>query len=772
VKTTIVGGGPGGLYFAILAKKAWPAWDITVYERNRPDDTFGFGVVFSDETLGFLNDYDPASYEAIRRSFTYWDDVEIHYKNEVLRCAGNGFCGCSRLKLLELLQERSAGLGVNIVYETEVMDLEGFGDSDLIVAADGVNSTIRRLRADAFGTDIRYGRNYFCWLGSTREFDSFQYFFRMTKYGPIVMHSYQYEPGMSTWVCEMEAATMQKAGFLDQSEETYIAELEQLFAEELEGHPLISNRSIWRQFPIIKNASWIDGNVVLIGDSQHTAHFSIGSGTKLAMESAIALYDAFKETSDVTSALAAFERNRREQVEITQHAADVSLAWFENMSIHWDQPPEQFAFGVMSRSKQITYDNLILRDERFVRRCNEWFARHIEESGLRLPAGAPPMFATFRLREIELKNRVIMSPMAQYSAVDGLPNDWHFVHYASRAIGGAGLIFTEMTCPSAEGRITPGCTGLWSVEQADGWRRIVDFVHGHTQAKICMQIGHSGRKGSTRVAWEGMDQPLMQGNWPIVSASPIPYHAASQVPAELREAQMNEIVEQFAESVRLAKEAGFDMIEAHAAHGYLLASFLSPLTNQRDDRYGGTLKNRLRFPMRVVRRMREIWPAEKPMSVRISASDWAPGGITDSDVDRIALAFKKAGVDIINVSTGQTVSDEKPVYGRMFQVPFADRIRQTVKIPTIVAGNITTADQVNTILMAGRADLVALARPHLSDPYFMQRALAWYGVQTAHACAPQYLSALNQALRLSERERAEWLDMKRSLKPPSHEVTE
>ena len=772
MKTTIVGGGPGGLFFAILARKAWPAWEITVYERNRPNDTFGFGVVFSDEMLGFLNDYDPPSYEAIRRTFAYWDDVEIHYQGEVLRCAGNGFCGCSRLKLLELLQERAAGLGVNIVYETEVTTLDDFSDSDLIVAADGVNSTIRALREDAFGTRIQYGRNYFCWLGSTREFDSFKYFFRMTKYGPIVMHCYQYQPGMSTWVCEMEAATMQKAGFLDQPEESYIAELEQLFAEELEGHALISNRSIWRRFPIVRNASWTDGNVVLIGDSQHTAHFSIGSGTKLAMESAIALYDAFRETGDVPDALAAFEKNRREQVEITQHAADVSLAWFENMSIHWSQPPEQFAFGVMSRSKQITYDNLALRDEQFIRRCNDWFARHVEESGLRVAAGAPPMFATFRLRDMELRNRVVMSPMAQYSAVDGLPNDWHFVHYSSRAIGGAGLIFTEMTCPSAVGRITPGCTGLWSAQQADCWRRIVDFVHSHSHAKFCMQIGHSGRKGSTRVAWEGMDHPLTAGNWPIVSASPVPYHDASQVPAELTESQMDEVVEQFAESARLAHEAGFDMIEAHAAHGYLLGSFLSPLTNRRSDRYGGSLENRLRFPMRVVRRMREVWPDEKPMSVRISASDWAPDGITDSDIEGVALAFKEARIDIINVSTGQTVSDESPIYGRMFQVPFADRIRQTVKIPTIVAGNITTADQVNTILMAGRADLVALARPHLSDPYFMLRALAWYGVQTDHAWAPQYQSAMNQALRLAERDRAEWLQMKKAMKPPSHQVKE
>lgn len=770
MKTTIVGGGPGGLYFAILAKKTWPDWDITVFERNRPDDTFGFGVVFSDETLGFLNDYDPPSYEAIRRTFAYWDDVEIHYEGEVLRCAGNGFCGCSRLELLQLLQDRATDLGVEIVYETEIRDLSPFADSDLIVAADGANSVIRGDRAEAFGTRIEHGRNYFCWLGSTREFDSFKYFFRLTKYGPIVMHSYQYQPGMSTWVCEMEPGTMQNAGFLDQPEEVYIAELAQLFSEELEGHRLISNRSLWRQFPIVRNASWVDGRLVLIGDAQHTAHFSIGSGTKLAMESAIALYDAFRETALVPDALMTFERNRREQVEITQHAADVSLAWFENMSMHWGQPAEQFAFGVMSRSKQITYDNLALRDEHFICRCDAWFARHVEQDGFSLPAGAPPMFATFRLRDMALPNRVVMSPMAQYSAVDGMPSEWHFVHYASRAIGGAGLIYTEMTCPSADGRITPGCAGIWAEEQAREWGRLVDFVHRHSHAKICMQIGHAGRKGSTRIAWEGMDQPLVDGNWPIVSASALPYLDASQMPAELTEGQMGEIVEQFAESARLADMAGFDMIEAHAAHGYLLASFLSPLTNRRRDRYGGSLENRLRFPLRVVRRMREVWPEERPMSVRLSASDWAPGGIGVEDIDGIAQAFKDAGVDAINVSTGQTVNEEKPVYGRMFQVPFSDRVRQNVNIPTIVAGNITTADQVNTILMAGRADLVALARPHLSDPHFMLRAHAWYGVPYDDGRAPQYRSAMLQALRLAERDRADWREMKKAMKPPSHEV--
>lgn len=772
MKTTIVGGGPGGLYFAILAKKSWPEWDITVYERNRSNDTFGFGVVFSDETLGFLNEYDPPSYEAIRRSFSYWDDVDIHYEGTVMRCAGNGFCGCSRLRLLELLQNRAAELGVKMVFEAEIADLGRFDESDLIVAADGANSVIRSSRHEAFGTRIETGQNYFCWLGSDREFDAFKYFFRMTKHGPMVMHCYQYQPGMSTWICEMEAATMHKAGYLEQDEGTCISELEQLFAGELEGHRLISNRSIWRQFPIVRNDSWVDGNVVLIGDSQHTAHFSIGSGTKLAMESAIALHDAFTETPAVPDALATFERNRRPPVEITQHAADVSLAWFENMSTHWGQPPEQFAFGVMSRSKQITYDNLTLRDEQFVRRCDRRFAKHIRDAGLRLPEGAPPMFASFRLRDMEVENRVVMSPMAQYSAIDGMPTDWHFVHYSSRATGGAGLIYTEMTCPSPGGRITPGCAGIWSREQADAWRRIVEFVHGHTHARFCMQIGHSGRKGSTRLAWDGMDQPLPDGNWPIVSASPLPYSEASQVPGELTEAQMEEMVEQFATSTRLADEAGFDMVEAHAAHGYLLASFLSPLTNRRTDRYGGSLENRLRFPLRVVRRMREAWPEEKPMSVRISASDWAAGGISDDDIDRIALGFKEAGIDAINVSTGQTVRDEAPVYGRMFQVPFADRIRHKVGIPTIVAGNITTADQVNTILMAGRADLVALARPHLFDPNFTWRALAWYGVRTDRTWSPQYHSAVLQAQRLAEREREDWRETKKTMKPPSHKVKE
>lgn len=776
MKVTIVGAGAGGLYFAILAKKSWPDWDITVYERNRRDDTFGFGVVFSDETLGFLNDYDAPSYEAIRRSFAYWDDIDIHYGGTVLRCSGNGFCGCSRLALLKFLQHRAISLGSIIKFETEVTSLDSFADSDLIVAADGIASSIRDERSEEFGTEIRLHSNYFCWLGSTREFDAFKYYFRMTDYGPMVMHCYQYEPGMSTWIAELPAETMEKAGFLDQTEETYVAELAKIYAEELEGHELITNMSIWRQFPEIKNARWTHENIVLIGDAQHTAHFSIGSGTKLAMESSIALYEAFKESfnkpADVSKSLALFEKGRRDAVEIIQHAAAVSLSWFETISDHWGQPPEQFVFGLMSRSKQITYDNLALRDAKFVEKCDQRFARHVKERGLTLAAGAPPMFASFKLRDMELSNRVVVSPMAQYSAADGMPDDWHLVHYGHLAMGGAGLLYTEMTCPSADARISPGCTGIWNEQQGDWWKHIVEFVHEHSRAKVCMQIGHAGRKGSTRVAWEGMDQPLESDNWPIVSASPLKYIDVSDMPAELDEKRMAVIIDEFARSVDFADRAGFDMIEAHAAHGYLLASFISPLTNVRTDRYGGDIENRMRFPLAVIDRMRDVWPAHKPMSVRISACDWAKGGLSEGDNITACRMIKDAGIDIINVSTGQTVSDEEPVYGRMFQVPFSDKVRHRVNIPTVVAGNISNADQVNTIIMSGRADLVALARPHLSDPNLTLRAGAWYGVEDDRRWPSQYHSAMFQSHLLAGRLKEEWHDMKVALKPPSHEVVD
>ena len=769
MKISVIGGGPGGLYLSILAKKRWPDWTVEVFERNRADDTFGFGVVFSDQTLGFLDEYDNPSYESIRRSFAYWDDVDVHYNGHVLRCAGNGFCGCSRLTLLQLLHARAQSLGVALNFEHEIADETIFSDSDLIVVADGLASNIRTKYQSEFGTNIITRSNYFCWLGSTRPLDAFKYFFRETEHGIIVMHAYQYEMGKSTWVCEMQPRTWDAFGFGAMDENDYAKQLESIFSQELDGHGFIVNRSLWRQFPEVRNRTWVKDKIVLLGDAQHTAHFSIGSGTKLAMESAIALFNSLDHYDDLDSALSAFDVDRRPEVEITQHAADVSLAWFETMDEHWDVEPEKFAFQVMSRSKQITYENLRLRDHKFVEKVEAGFIQAQRDANYTIEPGTPPMFAPYRLREMSLVNRVVMSPMAQYSAVDGMPGDWHLVHYGSRAIGGAGLIYTEMTCPSDVARITPGCTGLWDDKQTDAWRHIVDFVHEQSKAKICMQIGHAGRKGSTGLGWESMDLPLESGNWPLVSASALPYREESAIPAELDRETMETIKNQFVAATRRADAAGFDMVELHAAHGYLLASFISPLTNRRKDEFGGDIEARMRYPLTVFREMRAVFPNSKPMSIRLSAADWSPGGITEEELIRACELLKKAGVDAINVSTGQTVSDDNPVYGRMFQVSFADKVKHRVNIPVIVAGNITNADQVNTILLSGRADLVALARPHLSHPHFVLDAAARYGYDDQFWPNP-YLSGKAQAYLIGEREAEEERDKQIALKPPSHEI--
>ena len=769
MKVSVVGGGPGGMYFAILAKKTWPDWDIDVYERNKADDTFGFGVVFSDETLGFLRDYDEPSYESIRRSFAYWDDVNITLRGRTFSVAGNGFCGCSRKTLLQLLHARCRSLGIELHFEHDVTTSQEFADSDLIIAADGINSAIRAEHEDHFGTHLDWRKNYFCWLGSSREMDAFNYFIRESEHGLFIAHTYQYEPGASTWVIEVPPDTWQGHDFGNMAEEDYIAVIADVFQEDLNGHGLINNRSLWRQFPTITNKTWVKDNIVLIGDSQHTAHFSIGSGTKLAMESAIDLYESFVANSDRDTALAAFDKNRREDVERIQHAANVSLAWFETMNDHWPRDPEQFAFQLMSRSKQITYDNLKLRDASFVDQCDEWFAAKTRKDGYAFSDGSPAMFAPLKLRDLELANRVVMSPMAQYSATDGMPDDWHFVHYTSHAIGGAGLVFTEMTCPAPDARISPGCTGIWNDEQTRSWQRITEFVHQHTETKICMQIGHAGRKGSTRVAWDGMDLPLAEDNWPIYAPSPLKYRDESATPVEIDRAQMDRIRDEFVQAARNADTAGFDMIEVHMAHGYLLASFISPITNQRSDDYGGSIENRMRYPLEVFTAMRDVWPTAKPISVRVSACDWADGGLEEGDLITLCSMLKDAGVDIINVSTGQTVSYEQPVYGRMFQVPFSDKVRSRVGIPTITAGNIYSSDQVNTIVLAGRADLVALARPSLTDPYFSLRAAAKYDYKGQYWPEP-YHSGRNQIYMLSQREQEEMRAMRVALKPPTHEV--
>ena len=771
LKIAVVGGGPGGIYFALLTKQARPDWQIEIYEQNRADDTFGFGVVFSDETLEEFLNRDALSYAAIKDAFAYWDDIIIRYQGHETRCGGNGFAGCSRLALLNILQKRCQEVGVTFHYRTPVDDVTRLADCDVIVGADGANSRIREAFKEHFQPSLSLKTNKFTWLGSTRPLDGFTFFFKQTPHGLICAHTYQYEPGHSTWVIETSPLVWSALGFDRMDEHASARRLEAIFADELEGHPLITNRSLWRNFPRISCERWSHNNIVLLGDAKATAHFSIGSGTKLAMESAIALSDALLEHGDqsVQAAFRAYDKARRTDVQITQHSADVSLAWFEHMERSADMKPMQFAMVVMCRAKSITWDNLVIRDAGFVRAFeDEWYRTYFEETGIDCRQTRPtPMFTPFRLRDMTLANRVVVSPMDQYSAVDGVPNDWHFTHYTSRAMGGPGLMYVEMTCPSADARISPGCTGLWNDAQEDGWRRIVDFIHRQSPVKIAMQLGHAGRKGSTQLGWENADHPLAdtQDNWPLYSASPQPYHEGiSQVPLEIDRATMDRIKAEFVQAAQRAARAGFDMLELHCAHGYLFASFLSPLTNRRADEYGGSIENRLRYPLEVFEAMRAVWPDGKPMSVRISASDWAPGGITEEDVFAAVRAFEAAGCDLISISSGQTVPQQKPVYGRMYQVAFAESIRNVARIATMAVGAITEPSQVNTIIACRRADLVALARPHLVDPYFTVRAAAWYGV-TSHWVPRQYMPGAAQALREAGRTRQKQFEAQRKAKP-------
>ncbi|RJF85950.1 FAD-dependent monooxygenase [Sphingomonas cavernae] len=738
MKIAVIGGGPGGLYFALLTKKRLPDCEIHVYEQNRADDTFGFGVVFSDETLDEFLSADPESYEMIRASFAYWDDIIVDHQGNRTTVGGNGFAGCSRQTLLGLLQRRCAALGVNLHYSTRI-DPAGietrFADHDLVVIADGANSPVRAHHAEAFGARAIEARNKFCWLGSSRPLDAFTFFFVATDKGHFCAHTYQYERGHSTWVIETTPETWDAHGFAHMSEEESARVLETIFAEPLAGHPFITNRSIWRNFHTISCASWRLGKMVLLGDAKATAHWSIGSGTKLAMECAAALSDGVVANgTDLDAVTTDYERTRRTPVEITQHNAQVSLRWFEDLPRHWSKERFEFAFSLMSRAKALTWDNIALRDKAFLTQVeDEFYARYRRATGRDASVDRPtPMFTPFDVRGLTLPNRVVMAPMAQYSAVEGDITPWHFTHYTSRALGGAGLVFTEMTCPTPDARITTACTGLWSDAQEQDWKAIVDFIHATTPARVAMQLGHAGRKGSTKVPEFGMDQPMESGNWPIYSASPLPYFDnISDIPIELDRARMDEIRDSFVASTRRAARASFDWLELHTAHGYLLASFLSPLTNRRSDSYGGSVQNRVRFPLEVFMAMREAWPADRPMSVRLSSADWAEGGLPLEDLTLICRAFKQAGVDIIHASSGQTVPWQKPVYGRMWQTPFAEYIRLTAGIPTIAVGDITSPEQINTIIAAGRADLCALARPMLNDPFFARQAAGHYGVRSA-----------------------------------------
>ena len=770
MKIEIIGGGPSGLYFSLLMKKADPTHQIKIYEQNQPDDTFGFGVVFSAETLSHFRDYDAVSYDRIRETFAYWDDIVTYYKGEKVVSRGHGFCGMSRKDLLLILQGCCEEAGVKMEFQHEIRSLDDIDrDADLVLGANGINSWIRDNLSDHFKPRFDWRPNKFVWLGSTRPLDAFTFDFREDDAGIWNLHAYQYNQEMSTWIVETTEETWKKAGLEEATEDATVKYVTDLYEDLLDGHPVITNRSIWRNFPMIRCETWVKDNLVLVGDCAHTAHFSIGSGTKLAMEDAIALFESCQAETNPIEALQVYDKNRRDEVERLQHAADVSLSWFEHVDRYWGMDPVQFTFSLMSRSKAITYDNLRLRDTEFVDAVDHNFTKTVAER-YGIPGAAkkpvPPMFAPLRLRDICIPNRVVVSPMCQYCATEGNIDDWHFSHYTGRAMGGAGLVYTEMVCISPEARITNGCAGIWSDKQAEDWERIVRFAHERTEAKMAIQIGHAGRKGATKLAWEGIDQPLEEGAWPLLAASPIPYFAHSQVPKEMGREDMDKMKVDFVAAIERAARAGFDMAELHCAHGYVLATFLSPFTNRRTDEYGGSIENRLRYPLEVFDACRAAWPDDQPMSVRVSATDWVEGGTTSDDAVLFAQSFKDHGCDLINVSTGQTDPSEQPIYGRMFQAPFSEKIRLEVEIPTIVAGNIFDWDQVNTIIAAGRSDMVALARTHLYNPYFTQQAAAHYGVDDV-VWPDQYMSAKFAAFRQYERERQQTTELREQAKASS-----
>ncbi|MDE0897673.1 MAG: bifunctional salicylyl-CoA 5-hydroxylase/oxidoreductase [Longimicrobiales bacterium] len=735
MKILVVGGGPSGLYFSILMKRADASHEVVVLERNLPDDTFGFGVVFSDATIADVESADPETYRAITDHFIRWDDIDVHYGDDVVRSTGHGFSGMSRQRLLTVLQEQATELGVDIRFETE---FAGFGeegsapeDYDVIIGADGANSAVRDALADRFQPSFDWRPNRFVWLGTTKPFPAFTFYFRENEHGLWRVHAYQYEPGRSTFIVECTEETWRSAGMEDAQEDMVTAYCAELFAEELAGHELIENRSVWRSFPTIRCKNWFVDNVVLMGDAVHTAHFSIGSGTRLGMLDSIALRDALVAESSVEAALSAYQEARQPAVESLQRAAQASLEWFEATERYLDLDPVQFAFTLLTRSLRITHEDLRLRDPDFLVSVDALVADQAETQSRthvsRRPV-PPPMFTPFRLREVVVPNRVVVSPMCQYMAVDGTVGDWHLQHLGSRAVGGAGMVYAEMTDVSPEARISPGCAGLYKPEHVDAWKRIVDFIHGESPAKVAMQLGHAGRKGATKNLWEGDSEPLREGGWELLSASPLPYFPdRSQTPREMTRADMDEVLRDYVRATEYANEAGFDLLEVHMAHGYLLASFISPLTNQRADGYGGSLENRMRFPLEVFDACRAVWPDELPMSVRVSAVDWMPGGIGPEDTVEVSRMLVSHGCDVVDVSSGQTVPDQQPVYGRLFQTPFADRVRNEVGISTMAVGNISSWMDVNTIIAAGRADLCLIARAHLFDPYWTRHAAHMLG---------------------------------------------
>jgi anthraniloyl-CoA monooxygenase len=768
MRIVCIGGGAAGLYFALLMKKQHPGHHITVVERNKPFDTFGWGIVFSDATMQSMRQWDPQTAQVIEDSFNHWDDIELLFKGERIRTTGHGFVGIGRKKMLNILQDRCIELGVELQFEREVNSDEEFPDADLIIAADGVNSKIRRKYADVFKPDLLVRPNRFIWLGTNKRYDAFTFDFRRTEHGWFQAHIYRFDENTSTFIVETTEETFQKHGLGEMSQDESIAFCEGVFEETLEGNSLMSNArhmqgSAWLNFNRLICDRWSHHNgnshVVLVGDSAHTAHFAIGSGTKLALDDAIELTRQFDiaghEADKIPAVLDAYEEIRRVDVARIQNAARNAMEWFEVVGERYAEhfEPEQFMYSMLTRSQRISHENLRLRDPVWLEGYERWFA---ERAGVQPGANGqvpPPMFTPYTIKGLTLHNRIVMSPMAMYSAEDGLASDFHLVHLGARAMGGAALIFPEMTCVSPDGRITPGCLGLWNDEQGDALKRIVDFVHGETPAKIGIQIGHAGRKGSTKRAWDGMDLPVDEGGWDLISASALPYKTTSHTPREMTREDMDRVVADFVSATKRAEKAGFDMLELHAAHGYLLASFLSPLTNKRTDEYGGGHENRARFPLEVFRAVRAAWP-DKPISVRLSAHDWYEGGNTPDDAAIFAEMFKEAGADMIDCSSGQVVSEEKPVYGRLFQTPFSDKIRNEIEIPTIAVGAISEADHANSVIAAGRADLCAVARPHLANPAFVLHEAAKIGFE-GQQWPKQYHSGRGQFVTNLQRAAAE-----------------
>lgn len=758
MRIACIGGGPAGLYFAISMKLRDARHEIEVFERNAPGVTFGWGVVFSDLTVDNITRNDPDSAATITREFAHWDDIDVHFRGETVTSGGHGFIGIGRKRLLEILQDRARELGVVLHFNAECDPADPkWKDYDLVIASDGINSRFRDAQPEAFGVNVDVRRNKFVWLGTSKAFDAFTFAFEETAHGWIWAHAYRFAPDCSTFIVECSEETWATFGFDRMSQEKSIAACQKLFAKYLDGHKLQSNAThllgsaAWLNFRRIKCERWSSGNVILLGDAAHTAHFSIGSGTKLALEDAIKLADVLNRPGlSLEAALDEYQAERGLEVLKLQNSARNSTEWFETLERYTHFEALQFAYSLLTRSQRISHENLRLRDREWLETVERWFWKRATNG--RSNKTAPPMFAPFRLREMTIENRVTVSPMAMYSAIDGVPNDFHLVHYGERAIGGAGLIFTEMTCVSPEGRISPGCTGMWNEDHVQAWKRIVDFVHAQSKAKICLQLGHSGGKGSTKLGWEGNDVPLDYGNWPVMAASDVPWSPINQVPKPMIRADMDAVRNQFVAAVRMGLECGFDMVELHAAHGYLLSSFITPLQNRRTDEYGGSLENRLRYPLEVFAAMRAAWPGDKPMSVRISATDWAgEDGITPEDAVHIGEAFAREGADLIDVSAGQTWTEQQPVYGRMFQTPFSDRIRNEGRLATMAVGNIYEPDHANSILAAGRADLVALARPHLVDPFWTLRAAAQLDYRDV-TVPSQYLNGMAQLARNLKRE--------------------